>query len=276
MNRKWGTRAVFLIGFLLCCFPIINNVIEQRHQADAVATYQKAVEKHEDELKQMLEEAGKYNDLLYQSEGVIVEGKDAQLLSDRKYQSLLDVSGTGIMGSLDIPKINVELPIYHGTEEDALSNGIGHMQGTSLPVGGENVHSVLTGHRGLPSSKLLVRLDEMEKEDLFFVHIGDDVLAYQVSKIETVKPENTSCLKIRPGKDMISIVTCTPYGINTHRLIVTGERVDYKKAEYGKIIAAIPSGREIILTVFPFVFAAIAIIFWIRNRRRIDYENEKI
>ena len=276
MNRTWGIRAVFLIGFLLCCFPIVNNVIEQRHQADAVATYQKAADKSEDTLEQMLSEAKEYNDMLYQSEGAIVDGMDTQLLSDQSYQTVLDISGTGTMGSLDIPKINVELPIYHGTEAEALSNGIGHLQGTSLPIGGENVHSVLTGHRGLPSSKLLVRLDEMETGDLFFVRVANETLAYRVSDIQVVKPEETSCLKIQPGKDLVSIVTCTPYGINTHRLVVTGERVAYKKAEYERIKTEIPSVRELLFTILPFAFIAVSIELWIKDRRHIDYENEKI
>ncbi len=276
MKRKWGIRAVFLVGFLLCCFPIVNHMIEQRHQADAVATYQKAADKNDDKLEEMMAEAKEYNDMLYQSEGAVVDGMDTELLSDTNYQTILDISGTGTMGSLDIPKINVELPIYHGTEEDVLSNGVGHLQGTSLPIGGENVHSVLTGHRGLPSSKLLVRLDEMEKGDLFFVRVGNETLAYRVSDIQTVKPEETSCLEIQPGKDLVSIVTCTPYGINTHRLIVTGERVAYKKAEYESIQSEIPSAREILFTILPFVFVIAAIGVWIKDRRHIDYENEKI
>ena len=251
-------------------------MIEQRHQADAVATYQKAADKSEDKLEQMLAKAKEYNDMLYQSEGAIVDGMDTQLLSDQSYQSVLDISGTGTMGSLDIPKINVELPIYHGTEEEALSNGIGHLQGSSLPIGGENVHSVLTGHRGLPSSKLLVRLDEMETGDLFFVRVANETLAYRVSDIQVVKPEETSCLKIQPGKDLVSIVTCTPYGINTHRLVVTGERVAYKKAEYERIKTEIPSVRELLFTILPFAFIAVSIGLWIKDRRHIDYENEKI
>ena len=138
------------------------------------------------------------------------------------------------------------------------------------------MHSVLTGHRGLPSSKLLVRLDEMETGDLFFVRVANETLAYRVSDIQVVKPEETSCLKIHPGKDLVSIVTCTPYGINTHRLVVTGERVEYKKAEYERIKTEIPSVRELLFTILPFFFIAVSIGLWIKDRRHIDYENEKI
>lgn len=170
------------------------------------------------------------------------------------------------MGSLDIPKINVELPIYHGTDDTALSNGIGHLQGTSLPTGGENTHCVLTGHRGLPSSKLLIRLDEMKEGDLFFLRIGNDTLAYKVCKIQVVEPEDVSALQIEAGQDLVTLVTCTPYGINTHRLLVTGKRVEYKKAQHDAIKQELPSARELIFFCLPFLFAAVAIGLYLWNR----------
>lgn len=242
---------------------------------DVVATYKKAAEKNEDRLEQLLNEARAYNDMLYQSQGAVVDGMDKTLLSDESYQKTLDISGTGVMASLDIPKINVELPIYHGTEEEVLSNGIGHLQGTSLPVGGRNTHSVLTGHRGLPSSELLVRLDEMKQGDLFFIHVGNDTLAYRVSSIEVVEPEDVSFMKIPQEKELVSVVTCTPYGINTHRLVVTGNRVDYKKAEYEKIGEEIPSVRELIFTVLPFIFVAVSIGLLIKDRRHSKHGKRK-
>lgn len=273
MRKKWGMRILFLTGFLLCCFPFVNNGIERRHQADVVATYQKAVQEQEDQLADILENAQKYNDLLFQMQGAVVDEMD--LLSDENYNRQLDVSGTGVMGSLDIPKINVNLPIYHGTGEDALSNGIGHLQGTSLPAGGENTHSILSGHRGLPTSKLLVRLDEMKKGDFFFVRTCNQTLAYKVIEIQVVEPEDVSCLDIQPGKDLMSLVTCTPYGINTHRLIVTGSRVEYEESAYRSIEEAIPSGREILFTVLPFIFAAWAMVLHRKDRRRMKREIKK-
>ena len=276
MRKKWGTRVIFVIGFVLCCLPIIWNVIEQRHQSDAVATYQNAVSKKDDtKLQKIMDEAGKYNDMLYQTGGAIVDNSDTDILSDASYQKQLNISGNGTMGSLDIPKINVELPIYHGTDDTALSNGIGHLQGTSLPIGGENTHAVLTGHRGLPSSKLLIRLDEMEKGDLFFIRISDETLAYKVYKIQVVEPEDVSSLQIEAGKDLVTLVTCTPYGINTHRLLVTGKRVEYKKAQHDSIRQEIPSIREIIFFALPFLFAAISIGLYFWNRRE-KYEDGKI
>lgn len=200
MRKKWSTGVIFIIGFALCCLPIIWNVIEQRHQSDAVATYQNAVSKKDDtKLKEIMDNAAAYNDMLYQTGGAVVDNSDTEILSDESYEKQLNISGNGTMGSLDIPKINVELPIYHGTDDTALSNGIGHLQGTSLPVGGANTHCVLTGHRGLPSSKLLIRLDEMVEGDLFFLRIGNETLAYKVNKIQIVEPEDVSGLQIEAG-----------------------------------------------------------------------------
>ena len=274
MRNKWTTRIIFLIGLILCCVPILWNVVEQRRQSDAVATYQSAVSKKDDTgLQKIIANAKEYNDVLFQTGGAIVDNTD--ILSDENYQKQLNISGNGTMGSLDIPKIDVELPIYHGTDKSALSNGIGHLQGTSLPVGGENTHSVLTGHRGLPSSKLLVRLDEMKKGDLFFIHIGKDTLAYKVCKISVVEPDDVSGLEIKAGKDYVTLVTCTPYGINTHRLLVTGERVEYKKSERALIKEEFPSAREVIFYALPFSFCAVAIGLYFKDRRKANREKKE-
>lgn len=274
-KRTWGIWILFLIGFLLCCIPLLSGVIEKRRQAEAVATYQEAAEKETASLEGIYQKAEEYNDMLYQSGGAAVDGLMEDLLSEESYQTQLALSETGIMGSLEIPKINVNLPIYHGTEEEALANGVGHLEGSSLPIGGENTHSVLSGHRGLPSSKLLVRLDEIEEGDYLFVRTGDRTLAYKVTQIQVVEPDDVSSLNIRPGEDLLSVVTCTPYGLNTHRLIVTGKRVEYQEAEYQAIEEAVPSGRELFLTYIPFVCLAIAIGLYIKERRW-KYEDGKI
>lgn len=187
MRRKWKVGIIFLIGFLLCSLPLVNNYMESKQQESAISTYQSAV-KHskKNNLKTIYKNAKKYNDLLYQTQGSAIANDE--ILSDENYNKSLDVSGTGIMGSLEIPKINVDLPINHGTSDEALSNGVGHIQGTSLPVGGNNTHAVLSGHRGLPSSKLLVRLDEMKKGDYFFIRTCNKTLAYKVYKIKVVEP----------------------------------------------------------------------------------------
>ena len=264
-SEKKGKKfrnLLFWAGFLICIFPVISNIVERQRQADAVATYRQTMEKEDEkEIEEKWRQANEYNEMLCQAKGGIVEETE-----EKKYEELLNIHGTDIMGSLEIPKIQVELPIYHGTEDEVLSNGIGHLEGTSLPIGGENTHSVLTGHRGLPSSKLLVRLDEMKIGDLFFIHTYKEVMAYKVEDIMVVKPEDTAWMEIKGEKDLVSLVTCTPFGINSHRLIVTGHRVDYKEKEYIKIKPQLPSVREIIVTVFPILFVVSIVVIEIKNR----------
>lgn len=264
-SEKKGKKfrnLLFWAGFLICIFPVISNMVERQRQADAVATYRQTMEKEDEkEIEEKWRQANEYNEMLFQAKGGIVEETE-----EKKYEELLNIHGTDIMGSLEIPKIQVELPIYHGTEDEVLSNGIGHLEGTSLPIGGENTHSVLTGHRGLPSSKLLVRLDEMKIGDLFFIHTYKEVMAYKVEDIMVVKPEDTAWMEIKGEKDLVSLVTCTPFGINSHRLIVTGHRVDYKEKEYIKIKPQLPSVREIIVTVFPILFVVSVGVIQIKNR----------
>ena len=267
-SEKKGKKfrnLLFWAGFLICIFPVISNIVERQRQADAVATYRQTMEKEDEkEIEEKWRQANEYNEMLFQAKGGIVEETE-----EKKYEELLNIHGTDIMGSLEIPKIQVELPIYHGTEDEVLSNGIGHLEGTSLPIGGENTHSVLTGHRGLPSSKLLVRLDEMKIGDLFFIHTYKEVMAYKVKDIMVVKPEDTAWMEIKGEKDLVSLVTCTPFGINSHRLIVTGHRVDYKEKEYIKIKPQLPSVREIIVTVFPILFVVSIVVIEIKNRIQI-------
>lgn len=264
-SEKKGKKfrnLLFWAGFLICIFPVISNIVERQRQADAVATYRQTMEKEDEkEIEEKWRQANEYNEMLFQAKGGIVEETE-----EKKYEELLNIHGTDIMGSLEIPKIQVELPIYHGTADEVLSNGIGHLEGTSLPIGGENTHSVLTGHRGLPSSKLLVRLDEMKIGDLFFIHTYKEVMAYKVEDIMVVKPEDTAWMEIKGEKDLVSLVTCTPFGINSHRLIVTGHRVDYKEKEYIKIKPQLPSVREIIVTVFPILFVVSIVVIEIKNR----------
>ena len=258
MSRKWLLRIIFLAGFLLLLYPLISNMVHQRQQSDAVASYDSAVSnRSEEEIQEILNQATEYNNMLFQSNGAIVDNMDTSILSDESYNSLLN-QANGIMGSIEIPKIDVDLPIYHGTEDDVLSVGVGHIQGTSLPVGGENTHCVLSGHRGLPGSSLFTRLDEMKEGDLFFLSVMGETLAYKVYDIQVVDPDNTEVLEITAGKDDVSLVTCTPYGLNTHRLVVTGERVPYEESEYNSISSELPSLRELLFIAIPFVLLAVA------------------
>ena len=221
---------IFLVGLGFISYPTVSNLWNQAHQSRAIATYSKQVEKLDDsENKKMLKAARKYNkSLLKKSDHWKLSKKDK-----KKYESLLDISGTGIMGYIEVPKIDCSLPIYHGTDEGALQIAIGHLEGSSLPVGGKSSHCVLSGHRGLPSARLFTDLDQMEEGDIFILNILDRKLAYEVDQIRVVLPEEMSDLEIEEGKDLCTLVTCTPYGINTHRLLVRGHRTEYveKKVE---------------------------------------------
>lgn len=276
MSRKWLLRIIFLAGFLLLLYPLISNMVHQRQQSDAVASYDSAVSnRSEEEIQEILNQATEYNNMLFQSNGAIVDNMDTSILSDESYNSLLN-QANGIMGSIEIPKIDVDLPVYHGTEEDVLSIGVGHIQGTSLPVGGENTHCVLSGHRGLPGSSLFTRLDEMKEGDLFFLSVMGETLAYKVYDIQVVDPDNTEVLEITAGKDDVSLVTCTPYGLNTHRLVVTGERVPYEESEYNSIGSELPSLRELLFIAIPFVLLAVAGGLKFKDWRKKKHAQENI
>lgn len=215
---------IFLAGLGFLLYPTVSNLWNRAHQSRAIATYTKQVEKLDDsQNKEILKAARKYNkSLLKKSDHWKLSKKDK-----KKYESLLDVSGTGIMGYIEVPKIDCSLPIYHGTDEGALQIAIGHLEGSSLPVGGKSTHCVLSGHRGLPSARLFTDLDQMEEGDVFVLNVLGRKLAYEVDQIKVVLPDEMSDLEIVQGKDLCTLVTCTPYGINTHRLLVRGHRTKY-------------------------------------------------
>lgn len=215
---------IFLAGLGFLLYPTVSNLWNRAHQSRAIATYTKQVERLDDsQNKEMLKAARKYNkSLLKKSDHWKLSKK-----GKKKYESLLDVSGTGIMGYIEVPKIDCSLPIYHGTDEGALQIAIGHLEGSSLPVGGKSTHCVLSGHRGLPSARLFTDLDQMEEGDVFVLNVLGRKLAYEVDQIKVVLPDEMSDLEIVQGKDLCTLVTCTPYGINTHRLLVRGHRTKY-------------------------------------------------
>lgn len=269
LKKRWGRILVFAIGFCICLYPLVGSLIQRVGQQSLLSTYEKEEEKIDTEtMESELEKAREYNSMLYQTQGVYVGDEAASILSDESYESLLNLTDSGIMGRIEIPKINVDLPIYHGTEDDVLSKGIGHFKPSSLPVGGKSTRSVLTGHRGLPSSKLFTRLDEMEEGDYFFIEVCNETLAYRVNEIIEIKPEELSELQIEPDEDLVTLVTCTPYGINTHRLLVTGERVPYKESIKEEIQPSFPSWREIIFTILPFAFMVFVIVKTILEKRK--------
>ena len=224
LNVMIAISAIAMIGALgLIAYPTFSDWWNRMHQSYAVAGY---VEQTKDmsgaERKAMLAAAHAYNERLA-ANGDRWHMTDAQ---KREYDETLDVTGTGIMGYITIEKISVELPIYHGTSDGVLQIAAGHLEGTSLPVGGASTHAVISAHRGLPSAKLFTNLDQLEVGDTFTITVLDRVLTYEVDKISIVLPTETDELKIAEGKDYVTLMTCTPYGINTHRLLVRGHRVE--------------------------------------------------
>lgn len=234
-NKIIGIIAVLLFtaGILIFNYPVISTLYNQLHQGTVMAEYDENLAKMEqEELDAYRQEAIDYNNNLAESGAVIQDAfSQENKESDPEYEGVLDMEESGVMGAIEIPNINVYLPIYHGTSANVLNIGVGHLKGTSLPVGGKNTHSVLTGHRGLPTAELFTNLDQVKEGDVFYIHILKQTLAYQVYSIETVLPEEVDSLGIEKGKDLVTLVTCTPYGINSHRLLIHAERIDYNEVQ---------------------------------------------
>ena len=214
---------IFLLGLSLLLYPAVSDYWNSKHQTRAIAVYSEEVSGlDEDQYQALWEAAAAYN-------ASLLERDNAYLLTEEQkaaYEQLLNVSGLGIMGYIEIPSIDCSLTIYHGTEESVLQIAIGHLEWTSLPVGGESTHCVLSGHRGLPSAKLFTNLDKLQEGDVFLLRVLDEVLTYEVDQILIVEPQETGALRIVEGEDYCTLVTCTPYGINTHRLLVRGHRIE--------------------------------------------------
>ena len=260
-------KLSFVIGLILCSYPLISGIVQGQAQKGTVATYQKMIDNSSDSsIEELLSRAKEYNEVLFESLTKLSSDK-ISVLSEENYNSTLDV-GNGVMGSIEIPCINVNLPIYHGTIDEVLSAGVGHLNGSSLPIGGVNTKSILTAHRGLPSSKLFTRLDELVEGDLFFIRVLNETLAYKVNDIQVIEPEDVAGLEIEEGKDLVSLITCTPYGLNTHRLVVTGERTEYEPAIYESIESKNMSIREYVFLAIPFVFLTIIVGRRINSARK--------
>lgn len=214
---------VFITGLSLLLYPTVSNYWNSLHQSRVVANYSDTMAKLTKQDKQAeIDRAVEYNSGLINNGGRFTPS-DSEL---SEYKSLLNADGTGMMGYVTIPKIQVKLAIYHTVDDAVLQVGVGHLEGSSLPVGGSGTHCVLSSHRGLPSAKLFTELDRMKKGDVFYLHVYDQVLAYQVDNIAIVEPNDYGLLEIEEGKDLCTLFTCTPYGINTHRLLVRGHRVE--------------------------------------------------
>lgn len=275
MRKHASTMILILIlvvGLSLMLYPSFSNWWNEAHQSRAIAAYSQEVSKlDENRYDELWQQAREYNRSL-------VGRENAYFLDDSQkaeYERLLDVSGMGIMGYIEIPSLTVSLPIYHGTEESVLQVAVGHLEWTSLPVGGESTHCVLSGHRGLPSAKLFTDLDRLVVGDRFRLGVLDQVLTYEVDQILIVEPQDTEALLIEEGKDLCTLVTCTPYGINTHRLLVRGHRVETEKDAKNVRVTSDAIQIEPYL-VAPVVAAPILLVLLLglliprrRNKRRI-------
>lgn len=213
---------IFLVGLSVMLYPTVSDYINQKNQSRAVASYSEEVESLSDvDYQAYFDAADDYNRRLAETPDAFYRPEEVS-----GYTDTLDVSGTGIMGYITISKIGVELPVYHGTSDGVLQVAAGHLEGSSLPVGGAGTHAVISAHRGLPSAKLFTNLDELEVGDTFTITVLDRVLTYEVDQISIVLPTETDLLQPVEGKDYVTLMTCTPYGINTHRLLVRGKRIE--------------------------------------------------
>lgn len=226
--------AILLIagGLGVFLYPTIMNYMAEHRQTAVIQSYsQKTATVNVKALEQEWLNARNYNDTLSGKPSVLPFSSTKNYVRSEHYMSVLNPAGDGMMGYLSIPKINVRMPIYHGCDEQILQKGIGHVEQTHLPIGGEGTHAVLSGHRGLATAEMFTRLDELEPGDQFYLYILDATLAYEVDEINVVEPQDLELINAVPGEDLTTLVTCTPYGINTHRLLVRGHRIEYVEPE---------------------------------------------
>ena len=270
---------IFMTGLGIASYPFISNMVAQWHASQVVKDYETNVEEMDEEkIDAMKEAAKKYNEQL--SNVVSVDDENENNEQGESYADLLNIGES--LGYITIPKINVNLPIYNGTSQDVLSKGVGHMEQSSYPLGGESTHCVLTGHRGLPSAVLFTDLDKLEIGDEFYLHVLDEILAYKVDQIKIVEPNESGDLEIIDGKDYCTLVTCTPYAINSHRLLVRGERTEYKGEQDKQTKNQMQTGAltKRIVDVWPWLLGAFlvalliesGIFFSILKRKKQDME----
>ena len=271
---------MFLLGSLIFFYPTISNYIANKEFGDVIKTYNKEVKKiDEKDLSAEYEKALRYNNELSGAEihdpfepgtGYVIPGN---------YKQVLNISGNGAMGYIEIPKISLRLPIYHTSSEKVLEKGVGHLESTALPIGGINNNPILTGHRGLPQAELFTRLDELKKGSIINIHVLNDHLSYEVDTIKVIKPDEVSTLGPIKGKDMITLITCTPYGVNTHRLVVQGKRVPYvpSKQNYSSSDGAVKlneSMKSRVYGVIAGIIILIVLLFILKKRKKKNGEKD--
>ena len=222
---KVGLVLIFTLGLGILLYPIVSNLLMNIFQTTAIKEYNYTVEQmKQDRIEEILSEARIYNEQFKNTIVVDPFSQEAENNKNSEYNEILNIDGT--MGYIEIPKINVNLPIFNGTSEEVLKRGVGHIETTPLPIGGEGNHSVLSAHRGLPSAKLFTDLDKLEVDDVFMIKMLTEILVYKIDQITVVEPTDTQYLQAEDGQDYITLITCTPYAINTHRLLVRGTRID--------------------------------------------------
>lgn len=265
MKKKAGNLVIgiiFLAGLSLLLYPFVANQWNNYRQKQLISGYEQVVSDKEAaegiDYDAERKKAEDYNEAL-----LLCVLPDSFALAessgvDPVYMNTLNIAGDEMMGSVEIPKINIKIPIYHTTEEDVLNKGAGHLEGSSLPVGGANTHAVISAHRGLPSASLFTDLDQMKVGDHFLLHVLDETLCYEVDKISVVKPEDTSALAVEDGQDLVTLLTCTPYGVNTERLLVRGHRVPYVEEEV-KEEKTVLSGSSLHTNYLLWVFVGLSV-----------------
>ena len=221
--------VLFLMALGLTLYPLISNYVNQKYASEIQTAYQELIQQTDDSVLQEAKQRAIAYNLAITPGTADAYSEESLLSAAENYSDQLDIAGNGIMGYVEIPKIQVNLPIYHGTDAEVLDRGVGHLLGSSLPVGGENTHTILSGHSGMASQKMFTDLEQLVPGDVFYLNVLNETLAYQVTEINTVLPYETDLLGIVPGEDLCTLVTCTPYGINTHRLLVRGSRISYEE-----------------------------------------------
>ena len=261
---------LFLVGLGIMIYPTVSNQWNTYRQNKLISNYEKIVDDMSDEdFSQEWQNAQAFNETI-SGNNVFADvfGEKSKDSENSEYNRVLNVNNDGIMGYISIPEINIKLAIYHGTSDDVLQTGVGHINGSKLPIGGESTHCVLAAHRGLPSAELFTDIDQLQTGDKFYLHILDKVLAYEVDQIKTVLPSQTDDIEIVDGEDYVTLVTCTPYSVNTHRLLVRGKRTDYKEAikkTPNKVNNGIQIPYEVKLAFLSFIIIGIIIFIWRRR-----------
>lgn len=275
MKKKAKTLAillVFLIGLLIMLYPFISNFRNRMRTENLIGVYNGDVDKtSQRRLTEAYRKARTYNRNHTANTIVDIFNQDSPVRDE--YMSLLNLSGNGMMGYIEIPEIHQRLAIYHGTDDEVLQKGCGHIAGTSLPVGGKSTHSVLAAHRGLPSAKLFTDIDRLKEGDEFYVFVLNHTLAYKVDQIKTVKPDNLDDLQIVKGKDYVTLFTCTPYAVNTHRLLVRGHRVPYVPKD-NATRTMMDSFEMYWIIIFVIGIIALAVVIWIKRKERKKMQRE--